>query len=173
MKKVVVVFGLSGTGKSFVSRILHEEFGYVWIRSDEIRKELAGLKPSEHAPAPYGQGIYSPQMTEKVYSEMVRRAREELKKGSKVVLDATFLKKWQRDLVRKDLPDPLFLRTWCDDETAIKRIRRRRDISDADESVYIKQKLEEEKPQDEGDVIEINTSLPAKEIKDLLEDLLR
>ena len=113
MKNVVVIFGLSGSGKSFLSSILNEEFGYTWLRSDVIRKELAGIKPEESAKADFGKGIYTEDMTVRVYKEMVNRAKEILNKGEKVVLDATFLRRWQRELILKNFKDVLFILAWA------------------------------------------------------------
>jgi len=173
VKRAVVVFGLSGTGKSFVARILSEEFGYRWIRSDEIRKELAGLQPHTRASAPYGEGIYTEEMTRLVYREMVARAMESLKKGERVVLDATFLKRWQRDLVRERIPEAFFIRTLCDEEVVRKRLTGRVDISDADVSIYRKQKEEFEQPFKEN-WVELNTDTDydelVRKLKDLVED---
>ncbi len=173
MKRVVVVFGLSGTGKSFVARILHEEFGYVWIRSDEIRKELAGISPEQSARAPFGEGIYTEEMTSRVYKEMVRRAEDVIREGKRVVLDATFLKKWQRDLVRERVSDPLFILVQCDEKVVKKRLGKRVDVSDADFGIYLRQKESFEKPLGE-EVKELSTDRPVDDIlsdlKDLLED---
>ena len=173
MKRVVVVFGLSGTGKSFVARILHEEFGYVWIRSDEIRKELAGISPEQSARAPFGEGIYTEEMTRRVYEEMVRKAEDVIREGKRVVLDATFIKGWQRDLVRARLPDTFFIQTLCDEKEVRRRLSTRVDVSDADFGIYQRQKEVLEKPLGER-VVELRTDRPAEEIvselKDLLED---
>lgn len=88
--RLVVVGGLPGTGKSTLAAGLAEALGAVVIRSDQVRKELAGLDPSEPAPAPYGQGLYRPEMTDATYTEMLRRARASLAAGSSVVADASW-----------------------------------------------------------------------------------
>jgi len=41
--KVIVMTGLSGSGKSFVARLISENFNYEWIRSDAIRKTIMGI----------------------------------------------------------------------------------------------------------------------------------
>ncbi|RMH02455.1 MAG: hypothetical protein D6699_05930, partial [Aquificota bacterium] len=101
---IVVVMGLSGSGKSFLAQILHKDFGFEWLRSDAIRKELAGIKPQESAKAEYGEGIYTPQWTKRVYEELIERAKRLAQEGKKVVLDATFLEEWQRRLVKEAFP---------------------------------------------------------------------
>ncbi len=152
--------GLSGSGKSFVARILHEEFGFEWIRSDAIRKELAGVR--EHIKVGFGEGIYSEDWTKRVYEEMINRARVLKDAGKHVVIDATFLKKWQRDMVKKELGDVLFLMTVADEEEIKKRLSQREDISDADWNIYLRQKEVFEPPED---TITINTQKDREEIK--------
>ncbi len=172
MKKVVVIFGLSGSGKSFLSRILHEEFGYEWLRSDVIRKELAGKDPHESARADFGKGIYTQDMTKRVYQEMVERAKSLVSKGKRVVLDATFLKRWQRDLVRRNFKDALFILATADEEEIKRRLSSRKDVSDADFSIYLKQK-EVMEPPSEVDYIEINTQKSREELRSILEKLIQ
>lgn len=100
---IVVVMGLSGSGKSFIAKILHEEFGFEWIRSDAIRKELAGVEEGRHVKVGFGEGIYSEDWTKRVYQEMIKRAEQIHSRGKDVVLDATFLKDWQRNMVKDHL----------------------------------------------------------------------
>ncbi len=171
MRKVVVIFGLSGSGKSFLARILSEEMGYEWIRSDVIRKELAGITPEKSAKAGFGKGIYTEEMTRKVYEEMVRRAEELLREGKRVVLDATFLRRWQRELVRKKLGEPLFILATAGEEEIKKRLSARVDVSDADFGIYLKQKEVFEPPEGE-DYVELNTERSGEELSSILKKLV-
>ena len=171
MRNPVVVFGLSGSGKSFLSSLLHKHFGYEWLRSDVIRKELVGIKPEESAKAEFGKGIYTEDMTRRVYEEMVRRAKELTKKGKKVVLDATFLKRWQRKLVLDNFEEPLFIWAFAPEKVIKKRLSKRKDVSDADFSIYLKQKEVFEEP-DEVDYIKINTDKPAEELIKEIEKII-
>ena len=45
--QLVVIGGLPGTGKTTLAVALGDELGWPVLRSDEIRKELAGLDPRE------------------------------------------------------------------------------------------------------------------------------
>ncbi len=174
MHNLIVVFGLSGSGKSFVSRILKEEFNYEWIRSDEVRKKLAGIEPQRSAKAEFGKGIYTEEMTKRVYKKMIEEAKELISKGKKVVLDATFLKRWQRELVRENFKESLFILVKAEEGEIKRRLETRKDISDADFNIYLKQKEVFEFPEGE-EFIEFDTTNKSKEeiisfLKNLLKD---
>jgi uncharacterized protein len=94
---LIVVGGLPGSGKSTVAAGVGERLGLPVLRSDEIRKELAGIPPLEPAGAPYGEGIYAGQSTDSTYSVMLDRATEALRLGQSVVLDASFTDQRWRD----------------------------------------------------------------------------
>ncbi|MCS6852978.1 MAG: AAA family ATPase [Gemmataceae bacterium] len=138
---LLAVGGLPGSGKSTLARALAERTGAVVIRSDSVRKELAGLPEGASAAAGFAQGIYDADWTERTYAECCRRAAAELFQGSRVIIDASFARqKWRQRLqelgIRWGVPTLLLL---CQAEPEVVRSRladRRRDASDADWSVY-------------------------------------
>jgi len=140
-RKVIVMVGLSGSGKSYVASRLSQKLGYKLLRSDEIRKKLAGLKPTQSAKSDFGKGIYTEKMTQKVYKTMVEEAKKVISQGGKVILDATFLKRWQRELVLRNFPSAVFIWVYAPEEEIVKRLKNRKgDVSDADISIYKRQK---------------------------------
>ncbi len=170
---IVVVFGLSGTGKSFVARILSEELEYVWLRSDVIRKELVGIDPYTEATAQFGKGIYTEEITRRVYQEMTKRAEKLVHSGSKVVLDATFLRKWQRDMIRSKFKKSLFILTTAPERIIAERLRQRKgDVSDANYSIYKKQKEIFEFPKEENYKV-LDTDKDLETLRVLVKDLLK
>lgn len=94
---LIVMTGLSGTGKSAVAERLAAARGARVIASDVVRKERAGIPATEHRYADYGQGLYSPQLTEQTYAAMRERAKPLLAAGQSVVLDATFQQRAERE----------------------------------------------------------------------------
>ena len=88
---LAAVGGLSGSGKSHFSRAvapgLGASPGAVILRTDEIRKRLAGLAPTDAM----SRAAYTPQSQGETYDEMLGNARAALAAGRSVVLDATFL----------------------------------------------------------------------------------
>jgi predicted kinase len=87
---LVLVVGLPGTGKSTLARYLGERAGFTVLRSDVVRKELAG----ETATDP--DVLYGADWTERTYAELLRRADELLLDGGRVIVDATFREEEQR-----------------------------------------------------------------------------
>lgn len=95
---LVVTFGNIGSGKSTLAGGIARELGCEVFSSDVVRKELAGLAPTERRYEGFTEGIYSPAMTEKTYAELLARAASELEGGRVVVADASFSRRWQRAL---------------------------------------------------------------------------
>lgn len=98
--RLVLVGGLPGTGKSTLASALSERLGAVVLRSDEVRKELAGMDVLAAAPAGFDDGLYQPAVTAEVYEELFRRARRSLSNGESVILDASFTDPARRDVAR-------------------------------------------------------------------------
>ncbi|MDZ7732640.1 MAG: AAA family ATPase [Acidimicrobiia bacterium] len=137
--RLVLVGGLPGTGKTTVAEGLAERSGWTVLRSDVIRKELAGLPPDAPADAAYGEGIYGPETTDRVYQELRDRARVALGLGESVILDASWSNEGERvrarELAEACVADVAELVCRVPAETAAARIRERRargrDASDA------------------------------------------
>src|SRR5262249_36109920 len=81
--------GLPGMGKSTLARGLAERAGFTVIRSDVVRKELAGLPAEEPARASLDEGIYTPAWTARTHAECLRRAEHALFEGKRVLVDAS------------------------------------------------------------------------------------
>ena len=66
--------------------------GAVWLRSDVIRKELAGVDALTRLPP----SAYTRESSDQVYGEMFERARKVIAQGHSAVLDAAFLLEAER-----------------------------------------------------------------------------
>jgi uncharacterized protein len=145
---LLVVCGLSGTGKSTLAEALAERLGCVRVASDVVRKELHHLPPEEHRLAAIGQGLYAAEATRATYGELISRAGGWLAGGRSVVLDATFQRRWQRDLAaglaRAQGALPFFLELRAPDSVVRRRLGARAldagAVSDAGWAVYVAQK---------------------------------
>ncbi|MBM7458092.1 AAA family ATPase [Rhodococcus coprophilus] len=99
--RLVLVGGVAGTGKSTLSRTIGGYLGASVLRSDVIRKELAGIGPTDRTGDDVDSGLYSSVHTDATYEEMMARASAELAHGRSVVLDATWLSEVQRVRARE------------------------------------------------------------------------
>jgi len=141
--RLVLVGGGPGTGKSTLAAGLARRTGAVVLRSDEVRKELAGLAPGDRAGAGAFEGIYTPAWTARTYDALLARARRLLELGESVVLDASWREASWRDAARAAaaaaVADVVELR--CDAPVAVaagraaRRAEAGRDASDADAGV--------------------------------------
>jgi aminoglycoside phosphotransferase family enzyme/predicted kinase len=138
--QLVAVGGLSGSGKSYASRLIAPDLQAVILRSDEVRKRLWGIGPLQTLP----KAAYGPGQSERVYGTMLAEAALILRAGQSVVLDAVFLRLEERQAAEA-LATELglgFQGYWMEASEAVLRERiqaRVGDASDADGAVLTEQ----------------------------------
>lgn len=93
---VVIMHGLSGSGKSHVAARLAGALGAVQVRADAERKRLAGIAPHTQAAAAPGEGIYGRRAGLATYRALAAAARCAIEGGFVAIVDATFLDARQR-----------------------------------------------------------------------------
>lgn len=98
--QLIVVCGLTGSGKSTVARLLARVLPAKPVSADETRKRLAGLGAHEHPRAAIDEGIYDPRMSRAVYAALRDHAAGRIRGGGWALIDATFLRRAERDAVR-------------------------------------------------------------------------
>lgn len=138
---LIVMSGLSGTGKSTVAEGIARMLGISRIASDEVRKELAAARPDPG-------DIYTRTWSARTYREVYRRGAEELAAGRSVILDATFLDEEHRGeaaTVASRHGVPLVLVETVADKKVVEarlleRARRGDAISDATVDIYRQQR---------------------------------
>ena len=144
---LIITHGVSGSGKSFASRLLAMWLPAVHIRSDVERKRLAGLKLDEDSNSEIGNGIYSEDATWKTYRSLLDLAEVLIAYGFIVVVDATFLKREQRklfsDLVERMLVPFVILDMRFSRHVLRERVRERLEhgdgVSEANEEILDRQ----------------------------------
>jgi aminoglycoside phosphotransferase family enzyme/predicted kinase len=87
---LIVICGLSGTGKSTIARMLQHRTGFQILNSDRVRKQLAGVSPHDHPHSPYKEGMYSDGFSKMTYDAMLAGAGKLLESGRGAIIDATF-----------------------------------------------------------------------------------
>jgi hypothetical protein len=96
-----ITHGLSGSGKTTVTQHLMQKPGAIRLRSDVERKRLAGLEALERSGSGVGQQLYALDTTRRTYEHLARQAAGMLDAGWPVIVDATFIARWQRQLLRE------------------------------------------------------------------------
>jgi len=143
---LIMMTGLSGTGKSTLAWMLGSVLNAPVFSSDTIRKQLAGIEGS--ANTKWQEGIYAPEWNERTYNRLFELASNTLTIGKPVILDAAFLTKKQREraaeLAHVHTLKLIVVETVCSDEIVHQRLeQRRRDASsnsDADVQIYHQQR---------------------------------
>ena len=134
--RLVLMHGLSGSGKSRLAGRLAPCLPAVWLRSDLERKRLHGLDPWAHAPAGLHAGLYDPESSARTYERLAEIARIALGAGLNIIVDAAFLEAARREqFIRLALAQgaqPVLLACEAPAELLRERIgARRNDPSDA------------------------------------------
>ncbi|QSJ16862.1 AAA family ATPase [Nostoc sp. UHCC 0702] len=84
--QLILMSGLSGSGKSTTARYLALQLGAIQIRSDAVRKHLGGIPLSERG----GDDLYTPEMTQKTYARLLNLGIILASQGFSVILDAKY-----------------------------------------------------------------------------------
>ncbi len=92
---LIIIGGLSGTGKSHLASALAARIGAVLVRSDAVRKEMLRAPDGRLASLSYDREARA-----RVYEVARERVRTHLEAGRTVVFDATHLELTQRDAAR-------------------------------------------------------------------------
>jgi aminoglycoside phosphotransferase family enzyme/predicted kinase len=131
--RLVLVGGPPGTGKSTLAQRLADREGWTLLRSDVIRKQLAGYAPSEPAGSAFDEGIYAPSYSERTYTTMLGDASSALACGESVVLDASWSDaSWRErasEVAATTSSDLIALRCDAPEDVAGARIAERRRIA--------------------------------------------
>jgi predicted kinase len=141
--RLVLVGGPPATGKTTTARAIAAATGWPVLRSDAIRKELAGLEETSDASAAIDAGIYTPAWTERTYTDLCDRARDLLSHGCSVVLDASWNSPPLRELAARVATDTMsrLIALHCEAPSEVTTTRAARrfagheDPSDADATI--------------------------------------
>ena len=96
--QLVLMMGLSGSGKTGVAGQLARQLGGVRLRSDVERKRLFGLTATARVEP--SLGLYTAEATRRTYARLQSLAEGALRAGVAVVVDAASLHRAERDAFR-------------------------------------------------------------------------
>jgi len=136
---LVLMQGLSGSGKTTIAQAMLERIGAIRVRSDVERKRLHGLAAQARTRAQPCGGIYAPESTRLTYDRLERAARDIVESGYCAIVDAAFLRRAEREQFRalaRELRAPFLIASCRASETALRSRLARREaaVSDASEA---------------------------------------
>ncbi|MEM6838957.1 MAG: AAA family ATPase [Cyanobacteria bacterium P01_C01_bin.120] len=141
--RLLMMCGLSGAGKSTVAQELSRQLGAIYLRSDAVRKHLAGVPLRDRG----DDSLYTPEMNQKTYERLTELGGLLASQGYTVILDAKFDREATRQLAiaqAQTLNLPLtIVHCQAAPEVLAQRVRDRQgDIADATVAVLAQQTLE-------------------------------
>ncbi|MCP4041944.1 MAG: AAA family ATPase [Gammaproteobacteria bacterium] len=144
---LILMRGVSGSGKTVISQGLLEALGAVRIRSDVERKRLYSLAAEENSGSELDSGIYTREASRHTFDRLLEQTGAVLQAGYPVIVDATFLERSVREPFRKlaaEFKLPFYiLNIDTDAETLRERVQQRsaegKDASEAGLEVLEKQ----------------------------------
>ncbi len=145
---LVLTVGLMGTGKSALARNLAPRIDADVIRTDVLRKEILKIDPAERHYEDFGKGIYADDVSRKTYEQALAMAREKLKAGMSVIIDASYKRQDERErayaAAQEVGADFLIVECVCREDIVRKRLEarasRKDDVSDGRWEIFQAQK---------------------------------
>jgi predicted kinase len=162
-----ITHGVSGSGKTFGTQPLVDKKGWIRIRSDVERQRLFGKNGQRDRSASGNLPPYSDEATQRTYQRLAQLAAAIVRARYSVVVDATFIDRAHRDLLRRtahDLKVPFRILDFYASEPTLRerlivRNRSQDDASEADLQVLTEQ-LEVENPltaEEQQDVVLVDS----------------
>ncbi len=162
--------GLSGSGKSTTAQQLAVRAKAIRLRSDAVRKHLAGI-------ALYEKGtdeIYTSAMTDKTYARLIELGVQLASRGDRIILDAKFDRQAKRqaalNAAQSQRLSLTFLHCTAPVDVLKARVEQRSgDIADATAAILAKQSMEPFAASDP--VVAVDTTQPQAAIQQQLADI--
>lgn len=159
--RLLLMTGLSGSGKTTVARHLSRHLGAIHIRSDAVRKHLGGIPLHQRG----GSDLYTPEMHQKTYDRLLDLGIKLASQGYSVILDAKYDRQEFREAAltaaqQHSLPLQII---HCDAPLEVLRNRlqhRTGDITDATVDLLPQQHLDAFTPAEQPYVLTVDTTQP-------------
>lgn len=184
LKSILVFFGMTASGKSYLSTAWAKKYGCLRLNTDVVRKEcIAWAEDKNTAGMGIERGIYSPEYTFRTYAKMLTKAEEAMDDFSVpcVVLDGSY----QQTSERRRLLEHFHGRAsisfiFCSCSETVTRVRlalRLQDstaVSDGNLQIYLHQLRKFEKPTEipTKQLLELDTDAPLEYLIGCLERFL-
>ncbi|MGQ4647569.1 AAA family ATPase [Lyngbya aestuarii] len=143
--KLILMSGLSGSGKTTVARQLARRLGAIHLRSDAVRKHLAGISLEQRG----GDELYTTKMSQDTYKRLLELGIKLASLGFPVILDAKYDRlSLRREAIAKannhSLPVQIICCTAPQEVLRDRLLSRTGDVSDATADLLEQQKAASE-----------------------------
>ncbi len=157
--RIILMSGLSGSGKSTTARQLAQQLNAIHIRSDAVRKHLGGVPLNERG----SDDLYTPAMTQRTYQRLLDLGILLATEGYSVILDAKYDRQALRQVaIAQAAAHHLPLQIcacYAPLEVLQSRLQQRvGDIADATPAILAQQTLESFTPAELPHVVTIDTT---------------
>lgn len=179
---VYAFFGLIAAGKSAIAQAFANRHRLPLYNSDRVRKELAGIAPTQRHSGGLDTGIYTAAYSRRTYDALLQKAGNHLAAGNSVILDASYHRREERELLRSVAAShssrACFIHCTCPEAEISRRLAKRSldplAVSDGSWEIYLNQKERFEPPDPalESGVISLDTGQPLAAVLASLESLL-
>lgn len=182
---LLLMHGVSGAGKTTLSIEVIKSLGSIRIRSDVERKRLGSDNRTTNSEAKVEADLYTSGMTQRTYDRLQELAGTLLQNGYSVVVDAAFLRQYQRHpfiLLAKERGWPFIILDVVAPQTVLAqrikgRLQEGQDASDATVEIMEHQQeaMESFMPEEQSHVIRVDSTDPEsivlaiKKLKRILE----
>ena len=155
--------GLMGVGKTTFARALAQATGAKHLRSDVVRKQLAGLPEEQKSKDSFGTGLYTQEMTVRTYNALFKATAELIAFQRSVIVDASFAKDHERRRfigLSGQMGCPVWLlHLQCPDDVTLQRLDQRvGDASNGRRELYARQKNDFSPIQATNHVVPVDTT---------------
>ncbi len=157
--RLALMAGLSGSGKSTTARQLAKQWGAIHLRSDAVRKHLAGVPLHAHGSA----DLYTAEMMQKTYDRLLHLGITLATQGYTVILDAKYDRQAFREAAiaqaqQHQLPLQLLHCTAPLPVLQARLHQRQDDISDATADLLPNQHMEPFSEKEQAYVVSLDTT---------------
>lgn len=117
---LIILFGLPGTGKTYIGKILKKYFGFYFYDGDnDLTKEMIDAIKTKT--------VFTDQMRDRFFVILIKKIQSLKSKYQKLAVSQTFIKEKYRLQLLKKIPEAKFILIKTKNETREKRLIQRTD----------------------------------------------
>lgn len=118
---LLVLFGLPAAGKTYVGKLLQDEFGFFFYDGDaDLTKDMKK--------AIKDKTVFTDDMRDVFFQNLIKSVRKQYKKHNKLVIAQAFIKEKYRKQFLQHFPDAVFILVQTEKKIRERRLSQRNDL---------------------------------------------